>query len=171
MKHNKRIFIGIIDVSGFGYRLKKGFSTIGVKADFYSFSKHVFAFKTDKIIKYSSNSLLRKFQKIILLLKLLMKYDYFMFIGPFTLLKNYSDIKLFKFFGKKTMILFTGCDVRIPEEVEKYKWNTCSNCPVEYKQFVNCDIEIKKRNIRTIEGIFDIVTAPFEANGYLKDPD
>jgi glycosyltransferase involved in cell wall biosynthesis len=170
MKHSKRIFIGINDVSGFGFRLKKGFSTLGIKADFYSFTGHVFGFKTDKVIKYSKNSLLRKVQKIILLTKLILKYDYFMFIGPFTLLKDFADIKLFKFFEKKTMILFTGCDVRIPEKVEKYKWNTCKDCPVEYKKFVNCVIEEKKKNIRKIESIFDIVTAPFEANGYLSEP-
>jgi hypothetical protein len=166
----KRVFIGINDVSGFGVRFKRCFDKMGVKSNFYSFTPHVYGFEMDKVIKFSNNWLMRKIQKIILMVKLILKYDYFIFIGPFTLLPGYKDIRLFKFFRKKTMMLFVGCDVRMPEEVMKYKWNPCRECTQEFQKFVGCVIDEKKKYIREIEGIFDIVAAPFEATGYLQPP-
>lgn len=165
----KRIFIGLIDVAGFGLRFKTGFEKIGIKSDFYSYEQHIYGFKTDKIIKYSKNSYKRKIQKILLILKLLIGYDYFLYIAPFTLLPNFTDIKIFKFFGKKTMLLYTGCDVRIPETLEDFKWNPCRNCTDQYKNFVGCIIETKKKQIRIHEKLFDIICAPYEAGGYLKN--
>lgn len=167
---NKRIFVGITDVSGFGIRFKKGFEKIGLKSDFYSFTQHVYGFEPHKIITYSANGIIRKFQKIFLLSKLIIKYDYFLFIGINTLLKNYNDIKLFKFFGKTTMMVFTGCDLRIPDNVMHYRWNPCRECTKEYQDFVGCVIDRKKIYVREIEKVFDIIGAPFEAAGYLKAP-
>lgn len=164
----KRIFIGINDVSGFSIRFKDGFNKIGVKADFYSPSGHVYGFKTDRLIKYSNNGIIRKFQKIVLLAKMIFKYDYFMFISPSSILKDFQDVRLLRKFGKTTMMLFTGCDLRIPERIAHYKWNPCSGCTQEYKDFVNCVIDTKKILIRHIEDTFDIIGAPFEAAGYLE---
>jgi glycosyltransferase involved in cell wall biosynthesis len=164
----KRIFIGINDVSGFSLRFKNGFNKIGVEADFYAPAGHIYGFRTDKLIKYSENRLLRKIQKIALLTKMILKYDYFLFISPSSLLKDFQDVRLLRKFGKTTMMLFTGCDLRIPEKIAHYKWNPCSGCTQEYKDFVNCVIESKKKMIRHLEDTFDIIGAPFEAAGYLE---
>jgi hypothetical protein len=164
----KKVFIGLSNIAGVSSRFKKGFDEIGVPSDFYSFSEHVFGYTTDKIIKYSENPFVRKIQKFFLLIKLILKYDYFIFVHPESLLKNFRDIRILRFFGKKTMMVFTGCDVRIPAAVEKYKWNPCTFCTQEYKEFVNCVIPSKLEVTERIENIFDLISCPMEAGGNLK---
>lgn len=164
-----RIFIGFSNTAGVGIRLKYGFQKIGVPADFYSFRQHPFGYETDKIIKFSKNLYWSRIQKIYFILKLLIRYKYFIYIGSGTgLLGGRKEIKIFKIFKKKTMIIYTGCDARIPEMVEKYKWNTCRECTQEYKDFVNCKIETKKKRIRQEEKIFDFIVSPHECSGYLE---
>lgn len=167
MKRSKNVFIGVEDAAGVCSRLKHGFDAIGVYSHFYSFQKHIFNYKTDKIIHYSDIKLIRVFQKIKLILILLIQYKYFIFVTPHTLFPNFKDIKILKFFGKKTMMIFTGCDVRIPEKVSVFKWNTCSDCTQEYKDFVGCEIERKIRRTKVVEDLFDIVSCPIEASGNL----
>ncbi len=166
----KRVFIGVSNVAGVSSRLKKGFDEIGVESNFYSFDKHVFGYKSDKIITYSKNSLIRKFQKVFLLAKLILKYKYFIYVHTQSILPGFRDVKLFRFFGKKTMMVFTGCDVRIPEKVEKYKWNTCVNCSIEYQEFVGCNIPRKLKMTIEIEKLFDLISCPMEAGGALTRP-
>lgn len=166
----KKVFIGVTNVAGVSSRLKKGFDEIGIESDFYSFDKHVFGYKTDKIIEYSDNSFVRKFQKIILLAKLLWKYKYFIYVQPASLFPRFNDVKLFRLFGKKTMLIFTGCDVRIPDVVKKYKWNTCTDCTKEYQDFVGCRVPEKLEITLEAERLFDLISCPMEAGGNLTKP-
>jgi len=164
-----RIFIGFSNIAGVGTRLKKGFEKIGIPADFYSYSKHPFGYETDKSLHFSKNLYLSRVQKIYFIFKLLIKYKYYIYIGSGTgLLKGRREVKFFRFFKKKTMIIYTGCDARMPELVEKYKWNTCRNCPQEYKNYVGCNIQLKKKRIRQEEKIFDFIVSPHECAGYLN---
>lgn len=167
MRSNKKVFLGLNNIAGIFTSLKKGFEQIGVKADFYSFDEHVFGYKTDKIIRYSGNNIIRKFQKFFLIAKLIFKYDYFIFDSSGSLLPGFKDIKLFRKFGKKTMVIFTGCDIRLPEKVERFKWNPCRECTVEYKNFVGCVLSTKSSAIAEIENNFDIRVSPREAAGSL----
>lgn len=167
-ENRKKIFIGITNTAGVCSRLKHGFDSIGVESDFYSFKQHTFKYPVDQIIEYSEVRLVRIFQKIKLTLKLLFKYNYFIYVTPHTLFPNYMDIKILKFFGKKTMMVFTGCDVRIPEKVAQFKWNPCSNCTQEYKDLVGCVIDKKIEQTKIIEKLFDIISCPIEANGNLS---
>ncbi len=168
MHSNKKVFLGLENIAGIFTSLKKGFEQNGISSDFYSMNEHIFGYETDKIIAYSENSLIRKFQKFFLIIKLLFKYDYFIFDSTGSLLPDYKDIRIFRFFGKKTMVIFTGCDIRLPEKVEKYKWNPCRNCPDEYKRFTGCVIETKPGKIREIEKNFDILLSAEEAAGSLN---
>ncbi len=168
MHSNKKVFLGLNNIAGIFTSLKKGFEQIGIKADFYSFEEHVFGYKTDKIIKYSENVLLRKLQKFFLILKLLLKYDYFIFDSSGSLLPGYKDIRLFRKFGKKTMVIFTGCDIRLPDKVAQFKWNPCRECTDEYKNFVGCDLRLKPDLISKIENSFDIRVSAEEAAGSLS---
>jgi len=170
LKKKKRIFIGVTEISGFGIKFKQAFNKIGVKADFYEYNKHPFGFKSDRIITFSANRFLKKIQKVFLLTKIIFKYDYFLFISTNSLLPKYRDIKLLRKFGKKTMIMFSGCDVRIPDSVMKFKWNPCRECTQEYKDYVGCVIESKKMIIREAEEAFNLIGSPMEAAGYLNKP-
>lgn len=163
-----RIFLGLNNTAGICTSFKDGFAQNNIEADFYSYTQHIFGYETDKIINFSSNILKRRLQKLMLLIKLMFRYKYFIFDTASTLLPRYKDIKIFRFFGKKTMMVFTGCDIRMPEIVSKYRWNPCAECTLEYKTYVGCDIEAKKQMIPSAENEFDIIVAPQEASGYIK---
>lgn len=165
---SKRVFLGLNNTAGVLSRLKAGFSQNGIDSDFYSFNKHIFGYETDLIIEYSSNRFLRVLQKISIILKLLIRYKYFIFDSASTLLPAQRDIKIFRFFGKRCMMIFTGCDIRLPVKVEKYKWNPCRNCTDEYKNFVGCIIETKPAMISMAEKNFDIILSAEEAAGSLN---
>lgn len=166
----KRVFIGVSNVAGVSSRLKKGFDEIGVESNFYSFDKHVFGYETDILIEYSDIRVVRIFQKLMLLTRLIIKYKYFIYVHTQSILPNFYDVKLFKIFGKKTMMVFTGCDVRIPKAVEKFKWNTCVDCTIEYQDFVGCQIPQKLALTKQIENLFDLFSCPMEAGGNLTKP-
>ncbi|MBN8586568.1 MAG: glycosyltransferase [Ignavibacteria bacterium] len=165
---NKRVFLGLNNTAGVCTRLKAGFEENGIVSDFYSYREHTFGYETDFIIRYSNIRVFRIIQKLILMGKLILRYKYFIYDSSSTLLPDYRDIKILRFFGKKCMMVFTGCDIRIPELVEKYRWNPCKDCEDSYKKFVGCDIEAKKSIIEKIEREFDFIVAPQEASGYLK---
>lgn len=165
----ENVFIGYDNTAGLGTRLKEGFEKNGIKADYYSFNSHPFGFKADKTITYSEFRPISILQKISLLAKLLIKYKYFIYISTGTaLLKNFTELKIFRFFNKKTMVIFTGCDVRMPEVVLSLNFNTCRDCPQEYKDFVGCVIDIKKQKLNKCEELFDIIFCPDECAGFLK---
>ncbi len=164
----KNVFLGLNNTAGVCSRLKTGFKENNIDSQFYSYSQHIYGYKTDKLIAYSPNKIIRFIQKVLLIVKLLIRFKFFIFDSASTLLSNYLDIKILRFFGKKTMMIFTGCDIRIPEKVLNYKWNPCFECNEEYKNFVNCVIEPKKEMIKKVEKLFDIIVAPTEAAGYLE---
>lgn len=168
MTPDKKVFLGLGNIAGIFTSLKKGFEQNGISADFYSLNEHIFGYKTDKVIAYSENFLLRKLQKFYLLIKLLIKYNYFVFDSTGSLLPDNKDIKLFRLFGKKTMVIFTGCDIRLPEKVEKFKWNPCRDCKNSYKNFVGCVLEVKPQKIRNIEDKFELIVSAEEAAGSLS---
>lgn len=169
MKH-KKIFLGLENIAGIFTHLKKGFEDLGFETDFYSYRTHVFGYKTDKKILYSEKRFIRKFQKIFLLTKLLFKYDYFIFDSTGSLLPNFKDVRLFTKFGKKCAVIFTGCDLRLPDKVKIWKWNPCTNCTQEYKRLVGCVPETKHLITEKIENNFDYIFAPNEASTSLSKP-
>ncbi len=168
MRSKRKIFLGLENIAGIFTSLKKGFEQNGISADFYSLNEHIYGYETDKIIKYSGNSFVRKFQKFFLLLKLLIRYDYFIFDSTGTILPEFKDIKLFRRFGRKTMVIFTGCDIRLPVKVEQFKWNPCRECTDDYKNFVGCVLETKPEKIKKIEDKFDIILSAEETAGSLS---
>jgi hypothetical protein len=167
-----RVFIGYTNIAGVSIRLKKAFNNIGVKADFYSkdvvISKYNYtASESYKILSFSRFHLIMYFQKIYYLILFLFKYDYFIYLSTRSgLISGKKEIKFLKSFGKKFMILYTGCDARIPELVQKYKWNTCKDCTNEYKKFVGCEIPSKIELLNNDKNLFDIILSPDECSGY-----
>ena len=168
MKSHPKIFLGLENIAGIFTSLKTGFKSLGIEADFYSISAHLFNYKSDITLKYFKNPVLRKFQKFFLILKMLIKYDYFIFDAEGTLLPNFKDVKIFKKFGKKCIVIFTGCDVRMPEYVSEFKWNCCHKCDDAYKLRVGCFLDRKPAKTKKVEDVFDLIICPEEAAGALK---
>lgn len=64
-------------------------------------------------------------------IKALLKYDIFHYHSNVPLFENYADLKILKFFGKKIVVSYWGCDVRDPQKCRKYPHNTCSICELK----------------------------------------
>lgn len=146
----------------------------GQEADFYSAEKvlHPYDYPDNfqpKKCPKSSNTIVNKILLVLFLIKLIIRYKYFIFLqAGWSLMKDQRDIKLLRLFKKKTMVVFVGCDTRIPEKVDQFKWNPCTECPDEYKNYVNCDIPRKKIVIPKIEKRFDVIASPDECAGMLE---
>jgi hypothetical protein len=172
----KKVFIGLNNIANVALSLKSGFEGLGLTADFYSNEKlqHKYDYPKDssgkvKRIIYSDNSLVNYFQVIILVIKLLLRYDYFIFLQGGSLLSNYKDIKLFKKMGKKVSMIFAGCDVRVPDIVMQHKWNPCRDCPESYQKLVGCKFPDKYKMLEAINQNFDIIFSPDECGGYFNE--
>lgn len=159
---NKRIFIGFNNVAGYASRLFKAFKALGMNADLYLQGKHNFGFDIPdaKYIIYPKNIWLQRLYVRYFFIKSLIKYDAFIFISTDTLIKNNKDLKYFKLFGKKTIIIFAGCDVQQPELTFQPHifYSACHNCPKEYKDLVGCYPETKILRTRRLEKYINIIS-------------
>jgi hypothetical protein len=165
----KRVFIGFTDIAGVGTRLEHGFSSLGYRADFYFFNRHSFQYSGGKHLKFSKNIFISRIQKLIFLIRVLFQYDYIIYICSGTgFLSHGNEVRLYKLFRKNTMIIYTGCDVRMPSVVEKFKWNTCTDCTRENKDLVGCNIPVKEKRIRREELYFRHIVSPLECGGFIK---
>jgi glycosyltransferase involved in cell wall biosynthesis len=168
------VFIGVNNIAGVGTNLLEGFLENGIKAGFYSAEKtfHPYNYPDGTIperIPHSATRWISKIKLVFFLMKILFRYKYFIFLqAGWTLMKNERDIRLLRFFGKKTMVILTGCDARVPEKVEQFRWNPCSACPDEYKQFVNCRIPFKTLSIPELQNTFNFVCSADECAGLLS---
>lgn len=160
----KKILIGFSNTAGLSSRYKKAFQEIGYVTDFYSYSRHPYGFSSHKMLRKYNNKLLSYISSSIYCLKFLIKYDYFILISGAHLFNNFFDLKLYRFFGKKTMVVFTGCDIQQPELIKANKsiiYSSCHNCPEEYMKFVQCEPLKKIVQTRLIEKYFDVILCHF----------
>jgi len=163
MNTKKRIFIGLSNTAGYGSRLVKGFRQSGIKADLYLKGEHPFKYDdafTFQLKKFP-NLWLNRIYKRYFVLKCLFKYKAFIFFSGITLLDNFNDLRLFRLFKKKTMMLFLGCDLQQPELTfrEDIPFSACHNCTQEYKDFVGCVPDKKIIRTRKAEKAADIIVS------------
>lgn len=170
----KKIFIGLFNIANIAINLKRGFEKLGYVADFFSSEKNLNSInytETDtKLVKriYSDNkNLFRKIFYHFLTIRILIKYNYFIFIpGSYTFFNKYSyEFRMLKLLKKKFCLICIGCDVRVPEHVMKYKWNPCKECDDDYKKFVGCVPREKKNKNQLLEKNFKIIFSPAECSG------
>lgn len=174
----KKLFIGLNNISRVGLALKEGFEKLGWKVDFYSSEKtmHMYNYfnndyQSVKRIQYSGNKFINYLQIFVFILKLIFKYDYFIFLqgSEGYLLSGYKDIRILKWLGKKIAVIFAGCDVRVPELVNKYKWNPCVQCTESYQKFVGCRFPDKYKKLKSLKQHFDNIFSPDECAGYFNN--
>ena len=171
---SKKIFIGFDNSAGYASRLLKGLRQVGIKSDLYIGVLHPFNFeKSDAIvIKRPKSKWGQRIYSRYLLLKCLFKYDAFIFITARTFIKDFKDLKILRFFGKKTLMTFIGCDVQQPELTKQLNipFSSCYECTQEYKNFVDCIPETKPLRTRKIEERIDyIVTDRALAHNLKRD--
>lgn len=163
MNRKKRVFIGVSNTAGYGSRLVKGFRNTGIKADLYIKDAHPFKYDTPftyRLRKFSNLWINRSYIRLFLL-KCLFKYKAFIFFSGNSLLPNFKDFRLYRLFGKKTMMLFFGCDLQQPELTlrDDIPFSACHNCTQEYKDFVGCVPDTKIIRTRKVEKAADIIVS------------
>lgn len=163
-----RIFIGLNNIAGVGINLQQGFKDIGIPADFYSAEKDLHPYdylcktNVNKVPKHN-NKYINYIYQLFFLLKISRKYSHFIYLqANWTLLNNQKDVAILKKLGKTTVVIFTGCDIRIPDEVKIYAWNPCTNCTTTFKSKVNCLAANKVNYLKNIDNYFSHIFSPDE---------
>ncbi len=156
----ERVFIGFGNAAGYAIRLLKGFEKIGVNADAYTEGMHVYEYSTERLKDYRlpKSKWGQRIYTRWFFIKCLLKYKAFLFISPQTFIKDFKDLKILKLFRKRTVLLFTGCDVQQPEMTIQFPFSSCHDCGIEYQEFVGCYPETKKLRTRKIERLIDVIS-------------
>lgn len=128
-----RVFIGLNEVAGYYRGLKSGFEELGVEVTFLDLSAHRFDYggadydRVGDLIRACAKRreesrsrtartlwyVLQNVLQIVLFLKVLPKYDVFIF-GFFSTFFFFLDLPVLKLFGKKVLYQFHGSDSRPP---------------------------------------------------------
>lgn len=146
------------------YLLVGGLRALGHKADYlvYNLSENVLWLMQgapDFNLKISTQGILNKIftplKLIFFLIKSLFEYDVFHFHSGQTFIPSSErwfvkffrglDLKILKLFRKKIVFQWWGCDIRIRELDQKYKYNCCEICHPEIKN--RCNSELKHKLI------------------------
>jgi glycosyltransferase involved in cell wall biosynthesis len=131
---SRRIFIGLWDVAGYFGALQHGFTSAGIRADFYQLHRHAFRFRSDSPrdwlqrgfdyldglwtrtgkFRYALQATVVAAEVLlrgVLFLLAICRYSVFIFAGRSTFyLRN--DLPLLHLLGKTVVFVFLGSDVR-----------------------------------------------------------
>lgn len=179
-----RVYLGPANSANFSYYIEKSLKTVGIKADFISFSNslHQFDYGEVKVFRLINNPPFKIFGKNIFyfinqyFLKsiyfsyTLIRYEVFIFIKPMTFFKNNFDLKILKFFGKKIVTINAGCadrDLNFDNDPE-YVCNTCKDIA---KQRGNLCLNIEEKMARAafFEKYSDYVLGFADNTSFIKD--
>jgi len=179
-----KVFIGPLNTANFALGLTKSLRSIGIIADYWSWSvsKHPFGYNKDKTmflfdssppfllfgknLFYFANIFLRYYY----LFKMIFLYNTFLFISPDTILKKNKDLPFLKFFRKKIIFAFMGCNERDPEfEKNSDDW-VCNNCKDENKKIMCLcnDIPQKRSKVHKMEFYSDFILSQADCASYLQ---
>jgi len=169
MNYSKlRVFCGYVNTGGIAFKIADGLRKNGIKADSVVVGDHHFSYPYHKDVYFpdSKHSIIIKFFKYYYFIIFLFKYNVFIFNTRSTLLSRKWDLKIFRFFGKKTAMIYTGCDIRdrdfyltLPR-----KYTACKNCTEAYQKRVQCIMPQKLSEAAYIQENIDIsFSHPFDA--------
>ena len=127
----KRVFIGLHEISGYGINLAKGFKELGIACDFYTLIPHKFSYVTESnflliiIQKYCSYIRRIKYPTIryiclvleqwllfLFFVYAIFQYDVFIFRFSETFLYRQLDLPILHFLHKKVIMIECGSDMR-----------------------------------------------------------
>jgi hypothetical protein len=161
----KKVFLGYSNIAGNTTLLVRTLSELGYKPKYYYIYEQPFQYGDHGLGKKLFLTKSGKFNRILFALYavyFILAHDIFIYSGQNTLLPSHIDLKIIKFFKKKIIFQFTGCDVRDYRwfmNSYDYKYNCCKMCTDEYKKFVNCKIELKINIVNLAEKYSDLILA------------
>jgi hypothetical protein len=183
-----KVFIGLNNIANTSFTLSQALKLVNVNAYYVSlkFSDRIFSYKQEKVIfqfrKNTFPSLHKKnttsiINTIILYLSFwayLIKYNTFIFISPNSFLPYNQDLPILKFFGKKVITFFVGCEDRTIDLYPDNKEYICNRClDIKKQKICLCDNVPKKAlRVQYIERYSDFIVSQDDSAGYLlkKNP-
>ncbi len=169
---NLRVFCGYVNTGAISYKIAQGLRENGIKADSVSINEHIFGYPSHKIIHFYKpdnfiHVFLNRLLKYYYFLKFFLKYNVFIFNTSSTLLSRKWDLKLLKVLGKKTAMIYTGCDIRdrnyylnLPR-----KYTACKDCSPAFQKRIGCIMEEKIKTTAIIQKNIGVsFSHPFDAS-------
>jgi hypothetical protein len=141
-----RVFCGYSNTGGIAFKIAEGLRKNGIRADSVVIDDHAFSYKFHKSILQSENSaFLNRLLKYYYFIKHSIKYNVFIFNTRSTLLSRNWDLKILNLLGKKTAMVYIGCDIRDKNFYlnSADKFTVCKNCSVLYQEKIVCIMERK----------------------------
>lgn len=142
-----RVFCGYVNTGGIAYKIADGLRKNGLKSDSVVIEDHVFSYPSHKQIRFfnQKHPLLNRLLKYFYFIEHFLKYNVFIFNTRSTLLSRKGDLRILKWFGKKTAMIYVGCDIRDKNyylNLER-KYTVCKDCSPEYQKRIGCVMEDK----------------------------
>jgi hypothetical protein len=165
------------DLPGTGLIYAEAFRKLGYRASLLSYQQnwHSYVVKNkcdiymdlenERFEKFFIKiSLIRPIIKIFLLIVQLISKDSFVFLSNISLLPNYWDLPIIKFFKKKIAIIYVGCDIRCRDIImkENRPFPLCKHCPFP------CDMLKKEALVRRAEKYADVIFSQPEYSQLLR---
>lgn len=169
MKKNLKVLCGYVNTGGISYKIAEGLRKNGVKADSVVIDDHSFSYPFHKKLKFKGNkpTFINRLIKYYYFIKHAIMYDVFIFNTRSTMLAKKGDLKLLKKLGKKTAMIYVGCDIRDKNHylASKEKYTVCKNCTENYQRKIGCVMDDKHSETTVIQKSIDAAFShPFDAN-------
>jgi len=168
LNKNIRVLCGYGNTGGLAYKIAEGLRKNGIKADSVVIEDHSYSYPYHKKLKFFGNKpgLINRLLKYYYFIKHTLKYNVFIFNTRSTMLARKGDLKILKAFGKKTAMIYVGCDIRDKEYYlnSPDKYTVCKNCSEEYQKKIGCVMEDKYREAEIIQKNVNVsFSHPFDA--------
>ncbi len=163
-----RVFCGYSNTGGIAYKIAEGLRKNGIKADSVVIDDHIFSYPYHKKLYFWGNKpgFINRLIKYYYFIKHTLLYDVFIFNTRTTMLSRKGDLKILRKLGKKTAMIYVGCDIRDKDFYlnSESKYTVCRNCSDSYQNMVGCIMEIKKNEAKKIQEAIDAsFSHPFDA--------
>ena len=167
-----RVFCGYVNTGGIAYKIADGLRKNGIKADSIVIEEHEFAFPAHKIAKFYLPrnffyKAINRFLKYLYFVFYSIKYNVFIFNTRSTLLARKWDLNFLRFLGKKTAMIYVGCDIRDKNYYQSHprKYTACKNCSEKFQKKIVCVMEDKIEETTYTQKNIDIsFSHPFDAH-------
>ncbi len=170
-----RVFIGPLEIANLGKSFSEALKTQNIRADFitYSTALHPFGYRADEVLYLYRKPPIKGLNRLLrfyYFIKLIFKYNTFIFLSPDSILGKNIDLPILKALRKKIVFIFTGCTERPPDFDLNNPNFICNRCIDEnWKKMFFCkEIPKKKALIHKLEKYSDFILSQSDSAGYLE---
>lgn len=134
-----------MNTGGIAYKIAEGLRKNGITADSVVIDDHSFSYLFHKKLKFTGSSFFNRLLKYYYFIKHTLKYDVFIFNTRSTMLARKGDLAILNKLGKRTAMIYVGCDIRDKNYYLKSpeKFTVCKNCSTDYQVKIGCVMEDK----------------------------